>query len=112
MPKFKFHKELMKDLVLPQLSSPLGLFLNCRSILNFFQAEVNSPEIYQKAMNLVNLWKAKSAIAQRRPFDVKNDLYKLAYDIIITISFGLSDQLSCTRMQLNASLSEQPRYHY
>lgn len=59
-------------------------------------------------MNLVNLWKAKSQIAQQRPFDVKQDIYKLAYDIIMAISFGLSDDRSCTKRQLDAIvLAEQ-----
>ncbi|KIW22942.1 uncharacterized protein PV07_11185 [Cladophialophora immunda] len=88
--KFKFHKELMKDLMLPQ-----------------FLSTVNGPVIYQKAMTLVELWKAKAQIAQQRPFDVKQDLYKLAYDIIMAISFGLSDESSCTRTQLRALLSEK-----
>lgn len=72
--------------------------------------QINGPEIYQKATSLVNLWKAKSQIAQQRPFDVKQDIYKLAYDIIVAISFGLSDESSCTRMQLNAALAEQPSH--
>jgi hypothetical protein len=54
----------------------------------------------------VDLWKAKAHIAQQRPFDVKSDLYKLAYDIIMAISFGFSDESSSTKAQLDAILAE------
>ncbi|KAJ9644327.1 hypothetical protein, variant [Exophiala oligosperma] len=88
-PKFKFHKELMKDLMLPG-------FLN----------DVNAPEIYRKSIALLDLWKAKTIIANGRPFDVKWDIHKAAFDIIMAVSFGLKDEDSCTIKQLRATLAE------
>ncbi|KAJ9610803.1 hypothetical protein H2200_005580 [Cladophialophora chaetospira] len=88
-PKFKFHRELMRDLMLPS-------FLN----------EVSAPEIHQKSVALLDLWKAKAAIAQGQSFDVKWDLHKAAFDIILATSFGLEDKDSCTRQQLHATIAE------
>ena len=83
-PEYKFHKDLMRDLMLPQ-------FLN----------SVNAPEIYDKAMLLVDLWKLKANITQGRPFIFKDDIHKAALDIIMAVSFGLEHEDSCTQKQLH-----------
>lgn len=82
-PEYKFHKEIMRDLMLPQ-------FLN----------NVNAPEIYDKAMLLVDLWRVKSNLTEGRPFDFKDDIHKAALDIIMAVSFGLEQEASCTQKQL------------
>jgi hypothetical protein len=87
-PEYKFHKDLMRDLMLPQ-------FLN----------NVNAPEIYDKAMLLVDLWKTKARITSGRPFDFKDDIHKAALDIIMAVSFGLEQEESCTQKQLSDTVN-------
>ncbi|KAJ9610809.1 hypothetical protein H2200_005586 [Cladophialophora chaetospira] len=70
--EYRYHKELMKDLMLPA-----------------FLQKVNAPEIYAKAMLLVDLWQVKAKIAGGRPFSGKDDVHKAALDIILAVSFGL-----------------------
>jgi hypothetical protein len=83
-PEYKFHKDLMRDLMLPQ-------FLN----------SVNAPEIYSKVLLLVDLWKLKSKITKGRPFIFKDDIHKAALDIIMAVSFGLGHDESCIQKQLD-----------
>ncbi|KAH7379123.1 cytochrome P450 [Phaeosphaeria sp. MPI-PUGE-AT-0046c] len=80
--KFKFHRELMKDLMLPP-------FLN----------NMNAPEIFQKTMNLVQLWQIKSRKSSGKPFDAKGDIGRATFDIIMAVAFGLDDESSCTQGQ-------------
>lgn len=87
-PRFKGNKELVKDLMAPA-------FLN----------EVSAPEIYAKAMSLVELWTVKTQLAGGRPFDVHKDIFDAAIDIINAASFGLDDDLSTVKHQLNSLTS-------
>ncbi|RGP68819.1 hypothetical protein FSPOR_5025 [Fusarium sporotrichioides] len=87
-PKFKKHRELLRDLMSP----------------NFLQ-NVSAPEIYTKVNNLVKLWREKSLHAEERPFDGKQDIQRAALDAITAVSFGLEDENSATRRQLDDMLS-------
>ncbi|KXJ94077.1 putative cytochrome P450 [Microdochium bolleyi] len=73
-PAFKSAKALGKDLMLPS-----------------FLHEVNAPASYEKVMNIVELWKLKSAAAEGHAFDASVDLGYLTYDIIMAAATNLDD---------------------
>lgn len=56
-------------------------------------------------MSLVELWTVKTQLAGGRPFDVQKDIFDAAMDIINAASFGLDDDLSTVKHQLNALAS-------
>ncbi|SCV57307.1 related to TRI13-cytochrome P450 [Fusarium fujikuroi] len=87
-PKFKKHRELMRDLMSPK-------FLN----------QVSGPEIYSKVNTLVRLWHEKCLHAAEHPFDGKTDLKRATLDVITAVSFGLADENSATRRQLDDMLA-------
>ncbi|TVY64024.1 Cytochrome P450 monooxygenase TRI13 [Fusarium oxysporum f. sp. cubense] len=87
-PKFKKHRELMRDLMSPK-------FLN----------QVSAPEIYSKVNTLVKLWHEKSLHAAERPFDAKRDIQRATLDVITAVSFGLENENSATKRQLDDMLS-------
>ncbi|KAF4338311.1 cytochrome P450 monooxygenase 3A14 [Fusarium beomiforme] len=87
-PKFKKHRELMRDLMSPK-----------------FLHEVSAPEVYAKVNTLVQLWHEKCLYAAERPFDGKPDIQRAALDVITAVSFGLDDKSSATRRQLDDMLS-------
>jgi hypothetical protein len=60
-------------------------------------------------MNLVDLWKLKSSIAGSRYFDAKTDLGRAAFDIIMAVAFGLSDQDGATSRQISLTSKEASR---
>ncbi|KAG5654917.1 hypothetical protein KAF25_010962 [Fusarium avenaceum] len=88
-PKFKKHRELLRDVMSP----------------NFLQ-QVSAPEIYTKVNNLVKLWREKSKYTAERPFDGKTDIQRAALDVITAVSFGLEDENSATKRQLDDMLSK------
>ncbi|KAH7237790.1 cytochrome P450 [Fusarium redolens] len=90
-PKFKKHRELMRDLMSPK-------FLNQ-------VRTVSAPEVYSKVSTLVKLWHEKCLYAAERPFDGKRDIQRAALDVITAVSFGLDDENSATRRQLDDMLS-------
>ncbi|KAF4958665.1 hypothetical protein FGADI_2213 [Fusarium gaditjirri] len=83
-PKFKKHRELMRDLMSPK-------FLN----------QVSAPEIYSKVNTLVKLWHEKCLQAAEKPFNGKIDLQRATLDVITAVSFGLDDEDSATKRQLD-----------
>ncbi|RYP65762.1 hypothetical protein DL771_008127 [Monosporascus sp. 5C6A] len=87
-PRFKGNKELVKDLMTPA-----------------FLHEVSAPEIYAKATSLVDLWTLKAKLAAGRPFNADRDVFDAAVDIINAATFGLDDDLSTVKHQLD-SLAE------
>jgi hypothetical protein len=54
---------------------------------------------------LVKLWHEKCLYAAERPFDGKRDIQRAALDVITAVSFGLDDENSATRRQLDDVLS-------
>ncbi|KAF5654303.1 cytochrome P450 monooxygenase 3A14, partial [Fusarium circinatum] len=85
-PKFKKHRELMRDLMSPN-------------------NQVSAPEIYSKVNTLVMLWHEKCLHAAELPFDGKTDIQRATLDVITAVSFGLDDKNSATRRQLDDMLS-------
>ncbi len=63
---------------------------------------MSAPEIYTKAINLVDLWTLKARLGAGRPFDADRDIVDVAMDIINAASFGLDDDLSMVKHQLNS----------
>ncbi|RYP15252.1 hypothetical protein DL765_005827 [Monosporascus sp. GIB2] len=84
-PRFKGNKELVKDLMTPA-----------------FLHEVSAPEIYAKATSLVDLWTVKAKLAAGRPFNADRDIFDAAIDIINAATFGLGDDLSTVKHQLDS----------
>ncbi|KAH7379127.1 cytochrome P450 [Phaeosphaeria sp. MPI-PUGE-AT-0046c] len=91
-PEYKFHKDLMRDLMLPQ-----------------FLHTVNAPQIYDKSMLLIDLWKRKAEIAAGAPFIFRQDIHMAALDIIMAASFGLSQDESCITKQIHALPEKIPQ---
>ena len=84
-PEYKFHKDIMRDLMLPQ-----------------FLHAMNAPQIYDKSMLLIDLWGRKAKIAAGAPFLFRQDIHKAALDIIMAASFGLKEEKACVKKQLDA----------
>jgi hypothetical protein len=58
-------------------------------------------------MNLVELWRLKSKITNTcQPFDAKVDIGRAAFDIIMAVSFGLRDEESSVRKQIECTRKE------
>ncbi|CAN9321110.1 unnamed protein product [Alternaria sp. RS040] len=85
---FKAHKKLLQDLMTPA-------FLN----------EVAAPAIYASASNVVHLWEEKRRLAQGRPFQASEDLFRGALDAVLAFTFGPHFAHNATKTQLR-SLSE------
>ncbi|RYO83345.1 hypothetical protein DL766_008466 [Monosporascus sp. MC13-8B] len=84
-PRFKGNKELVKDLMTPA-----------------FLHEVSALEIYTKATSLVDLWTVKAKLTAGRPFNADRDIFDAAIDIINAATFGLDDDLSTVKHQLDS----------
>ncbi|KAK7958438.1 cytochrome P450 [Apiospora saccharicola] len=80
-PQFKANRELVKDLMTPH-------FLNT----------VSGPEIYNNAMNFIELWKLKAQVAGGRPFRAEDDLHGMTFDIIKVVALGEGDNQSMTAL--------------
>ncbi|CAJ2509662.1 Uu.00g146880.m01.CDS01 [Anthostomella pinea] len=89
-PRFKGNKELVRDLMTPN-----------------FLHEVSAPQIYAKTMTLIDLWTLKAGVAQGRPFNARRDIFDAAIDIINAVTFGLDDDLSTVKKQLDTLMSIQ-----
>lgn len=70
-PQFRKNRELVKDLMTPH-----------------FLHTVNAPEIWQNAVQFVDLWRRKAAVAGGRPFDAMEDITRLTFDIILNVALG------------------------
>jgi hypothetical protein len=56
-------------------------------------------------MLLVDLWKLKTNIAKGRAFIFKEDIHKVALDIIMAVSFGLDKEDACIMKQFRETAS-------
>ncbi|KAI8633015.1 cytochrome P450 [Xylariaceae sp. FL1651] len=83
-PRFKENRELVKDLMTPN-----------------FLHEVSAPQIYAKTIALVKLWSLKAKLAESRPFNARSDLFDAAIDIINAVAFGLEDDQSTIKNQID-----------
>ncbi|KAI1344368.1 cytochrome P450 [Xylariaceae sp. FL0016] len=87
-PRFKGNKELVRDLMTPN-----------------FLHDVSAPQIYAKTMALIDLWSWKAAVAQGRPFNARRDIFDVAIDIINAVTFGLGEDMSTVKRQLDSLVS-------
>ncbi|KAI0401888.1 cytochrome P450 [Xylaria palmicola] len=83
-PRFKGNRELVRDLMTPN-----------------FLHEVSAPQIYDKTMALVELWSVKARLGEGRPFNARRDIFDAAIDIINAVAFGLEDDQSTVKNQLD-----------
>ncbi|KAI1131463.1 cytochrome P450 [Nemania abortiva] len=88
-PRFKGNKELVRDLMTPN-----------------FLHEVSAPQIYAKTMALIDLWTLKAELGEGRPFNARRDIFDAAMDIINAAAFGLEDDQSTVKNQLDFLLSK------
>ncbi|TGJ83827.1 hypothetical protein E0Z10_g4971 [Xylaria hypoxylon] len=88
-PRFKGNRELVRDLMTPN-----------------FLHEVSVPQIYAKTMALVDLWSLKAELGEGRPFNARRDIFDAAIDIINAAAFGLDDDQSTVKNQLDHLLSK------
>ncbi|KAJ8122872.1 hypothetical protein O1611_g9731 [Lasiodiplodia mahajangana] len=88
-PRFKGNKELVRDLMTPN-----------------FLHEVSAPQIYDKTMTLIDLWTLKAELGGGRPFNARRDIFDAAIDIINAAAFGLEDDQSTVKNQLDFLLSK------
>ncbi|KAI0454610.1 cytochrome P450 [Xylaria acuta] len=91
-PRFKGNRELVRDLMTPN-----------------FLHEVSAPQIYGKTMALVDLWTLKAELGEGRPFNARRDIFDATIDIINAAAFGLEDDQSTVKNQLDF-LSSKPGY--
>jgi hypothetical protein len=89
--RFKGNKDLVKDLMTPS-----------------FLSQVSAPAIYDKILELVDLWELKAEVAQGRPFPAFEDISEATIDIILAVSFGFDHSRSITKRHVE-SLSAQPK---
>ncbi|KAI0533181.1 cytochrome P450 [Xylaria digitata] len=87
-PRFKGNRELVRDLMTPN-----------------FLHEVSAPQIYYKAMALVDLWSLKAKLGESKPFNARKDIFDAAIDIINAVAFGLEDDQSTVKNQIDFLLS-------
>ncbi|KAM5349817.1 hypothetical protein ACJ41O_006322 [Fusarium nematophilum] len=92
-PQFKKNKELVRDLM-----------------SNSFLHEVSAPQIHEKFMTLIDLWRRKLSMSGGRPFEGSEDIHNAALDIIMAASFGLdadqaqlAKQISCLEVKSSST---------
>lgn len=56
-------------------------------------------------MALVDLWRLKAEMGQSQPFNARRDIFDAALDIINAVAFGLEDNQSTVKNQLDHLLS-------
>lgn len=81
--EWKAHRALAKDLMTPA-----------------FLHDVSSPAIYERAIDLIDLWTLKSSLAAGKPFAAAQDIHFCALDAIFDAAFGSEDGLEVLRTNL------------
>ena len=69
---------------------------------------MSAREIYTKATHLVDLWALKTTLADGRPFDANLDIFDVAIDIINAAAFGIDDDFSTVKHQLDSLIKTTP----
>lgn len=82
-PRWKAHRRLLQDLMTPK-------FLN----------NTAAPVIYDRALELLDLWDVKERLAAGRPFLAAEDIHNTALDAVLSFSFGGAFRHSATKPQL------------
>lgn len=107
-PRFKHHKELVKDLMTTAFLNEVCLSfpLMRTTILKLFQ--VSAPEIYKKITLLLDLWTLKTQYANGRPFKVDWDIHMAALDIIMTVAFDYAQSDTMIVKQIQSLQNHPP----
>jgi hypothetical protein len=82
---WKTQRRLVQDLMTPS-----------------FLHNVAAPVIHQHAMLMIELWRAKSRIADGRPWAGNDDINHVALDVVMAFEFGEDFKHSMTRPNLDA----------
>lgn len=85
--RWKAHRKLIADTMSPA-----------------FLSEVAGPRMWEATMKAIELWRLKTKLAQGRPFSVKEDLRKAAFEIIWTATFGVETGVMQVQSDLLLSL--------
>ena len=112
---FKFHKDLVKDLMAPGFLNEVSAYPNRPSsyikpeVLTSSNFQVAAPRVYENIYNLIRLWTLKTEKARGRPFEASRDLYLTALDAICSVAFGLGDGDTSLRQQLTHTEPQTPQ---
>ena len=80
--EWRAHRRLMADTMSPA-------FLN----------NVVGPQIFRISLDVIELWKQKTRLAQGRPFEAVDDIFRGALDVIWAATFG--SEIGTTKSQIN-----------
>ncbi|KAK3659996.1 hypothetical protein LTR56_000922 [Elasticomyces elasticus] len=72
-----------------------------------FLHSVASPRVYETATEQVNLWRQKARVGGDRSFEVSEDVFQGALDMIYAVAFGSSIGATRTQLKLLRSLEER-----
>ena len=50
--------------------------------------QVVDPQVYSSTQNMTALWRERARLTQGRPFEVEQDIFRAATDVILAASFG------------------------
>ena len=78
--EWKAHRALSKDLMTPT-----------------FLHDVSAPAVYERAIDLVDLWRLKAELADGKAFAAARDIHFCALDAIFDAAFGTDDGLEVLR---------------
>jgi cytochrome P450 len=70
-----------------------------------FLRNVAGPHNHSDARSLIQLWKAKGAVADGRPFDIASDVEEVMNDSIFAVAFGVSRGAIAAKLE---ALKEHP----
>ena len=53
-----------------------------------FLKNVAGPHIFHNTLDIIKLWREKVRLANHRPFDARQDILQVAFDIVCAVVFG------------------------
>ena len=71
-----------------------------------FLKNVAGPQIYSNTLDIIKLWREKVRLANDRPFDARQDILQVAFDIVWAVVFGSRTGTIQSQAQLVSSLSQ------
>lgn len=97
-PNFQSSRNLARDLMTPSMLHTVStlmlfsLYRNWALLTDNGSRKVNAPRIYDVACHLLELWRTKSRVARRRPFNVTEDISEFSFDAILSAALGLGPE--------------------
>ena len=82
-PEWKLHRRLVQDTMSPR-----------------FLHEVATPAIYASSLRFIELWRAKMALANGRPFNAAEDISDATLDAVFAFTFGSEFPHSAVKVQM------------